>query len=108
MYSNQMMIIGILFGSGQAWVEQRKFAIRNLRDFGFGKTSMEGLIMEEVKEVVDWIKRQNGKPIMLYRRLKLATLNALWAILSGERYEHDDPHLTEIMENYDLYVIQNL
>ena len=100
-----MMIIGILLGSGQALVEQRKFAIRNLRDFGFGGTSMEDIIMEEVKELLDWIKEKTGQPITLNRRLKLATFNALWRILSGERYEHDDPHLTEMVENYELYVL---
>ena len=101
-----MTMIGIIFGNGQAWVEQRKFAIRNLRDFGFGRTSMEGLIIEEVKELLDWIKQQNGQPITLQRRFNLATLNALWTILSGERYAHDDPHLTKMMEDYELYVIQ--
>ena len=103
--TQEFMMIGIIFGGGQAWAEQIKFAIRNLRDFGFGKTSMEGLIMEEVKELLHWIKQQHGKPIALHRRLVLATVNALWTILSGERYEHNDPHLTEMLDNFQTYVI---
>ena len=101
------MMIGIIFGDGQAWAEQRKFAIRHLRDFGFGKTSMEALIMEEVKELLHWINQQHGKPITLHRRFSLATLNALWTILSGERYEHDDLHLTKMLNNFETYVIPN-
>ena len=63
--------------------------------------------MEEVKELLDWIKQQYDKPITLHRRLNLATLNALWAILSGERYDHNDPRLTEMVDSYNSYVIQN-
>ena len=99
------MILGITFGRGQAWVEQRNFAIRNLRHFGFGKTSMEGLIMEDVTELLNWIKQQAGKPISFQRRFNLIVMNALWTILSGERYEHDDPHLTEMLEKFDTSVI---
>ena len=99
---------GIVFGGGEAWKEQKKFATRNLRDFGFGKKSMEGLIMDEVNELIGWIKEQNGKPISLRRRFTLAVINALWKILSGERYDHDDPLLTRILDNYDTYVIRNL
>jgi hypothetical protein len=32
---------------GEYWKEQRRFALRNLRDFGFGKSSMEDAIVAE-------------------------------------------------------------
>ncbi|CAG7725411.1 unnamed protein product, partial [Allacma fusca] len=38
---------GIIVSEGQEWVEQRRFTLRHLRDFGFGKNLMENLIMEE-------------------------------------------------------------
>ena len=96
-----------MFGSGKAWTEQRRFAIRNLRDLGLGRTSMEGLITEEVKELIEWIKLQNGQPITLHRKFEIAVINALWTILSGTRFEHGDPHLAEILDNCDLYVTED-
>ena len=34
---------GIVYGDGRKWREQRRFTIATLRDFGFGKSSMEDL-----------------------------------------------------------------
>ena len=39
---------GVLASGGQYWREQRRFMLRNLKDFGFGKASMENLIQDEV------------------------------------------------------------
>lgn len=39
---------GIVFTHGQQWTEQRRFALKTLRDFGFGKKSMEHVILDEV------------------------------------------------------------
>ncbi|CAG7731123.1 unnamed protein product [Allacma fusca] len=41
---------GIIASEGQEWVEQRRFTLRHLRDFGFGKNLMENLIMEELDD----------------------------------------------------------
>jgi methyl farnesoate epoxidase/farnesoate epoxidase len=48
---------GILFSDGvHSWNEQRRFALRTLRDFGFGKQSMEGLLQSELQALVDRFK----------------------------------------------------
>ena len=41
-------IPGVLQSEGRTWLEQRRFALRTLRDFGFGKSGMEQMIKEEV------------------------------------------------------------
>jgi hypothetical protein len=48
-----LSILGIIFANGHNWKVQRRFCLRNLRDFGFGKASMEALIMDEVKQLGD-------------------------------------------------------
>jgi len=92
---------GILQASGDVWLEQRRFGMRTLRDFGFGRASMEEMILEEAQELCDWLKNQGGAPVELNRRLSLAVVNSLWRILTGERYDHDDKALLDIMDNLE-------
>lgn len=42
---------GVIMTNGQIWREQRRFLLKNLRDFGFGKNSMEGIIQEEMAKL---------------------------------------------------------
>jgi len=36
---------------GQSWREQRRFLLKNLKDFGFGRASMESLIQDEMAKL---------------------------------------------------------
>jgi len=62
---------------------------------------MEGLLMNEVNELVDWLRQKNGEPVSLHRRLNLSVVNALWTIISGERYDHEDPKLVDIWDQLE-------
>ena len=42
---------GVIGTSGQYWREQRRFLLRNLKDFGFGKASMESIIQDEMAKL---------------------------------------------------------
>ena len=55
------------------------------------------MILEEVTELVEELKRDSGKPVVTQNRFNIAVLNALWTIISGERLSHDDPELKEII-----------
>ena len=92
---------GILFSQGKYWREQRRFMLRNLRDFGFGKSEMEDTILDEVEELIDELKENVGKPICLDNTLNLSIVNALWAILVGEKLPLKDPKLAKIVENFN-------
>ena len=43
---------GLLASTGKEWQEQRRFTMRQLRDLGFGKSSMEDAINDEVEKLV--------------------------------------------------------
>jgi len=94
---------GILRSTGETWAEQRRFSLRQLRDFGFGKSSMEEIVMDEVKEISDWLKREEGNPVSLTHRFSLATYNSIWRILTGERFDHDDAKLHKILDDLKRY-----
>lgn len=92
------LLLGLINSDGEEWMEQRRFTLRTLRDFGFGKKCMEAMIMDEVTEVIDRLKKHSGKPVSVNRMFSLAILNSLWTILTSERYEHDDPTLNKILD----------
>lgn len=88
--------LGVFFSDGPFWVEQRRFTLRHLRDFGFGKRSMEEFIMEEIE---DTIKEITQKEIVQVTGLfSIATLNVLWRMIAGARYERDDAELLLLLE----------
>ena len=39
------------------WVEQRRFALRHLKDFGFGKVGLQGVIQDEVEDLVKYFAK---------------------------------------------------
>ena len=87
---------GIVFTEGRKWQEQRRFALRRLRDFGFGTRSMEAIVQDEIQELIERLKQDVGKPISMQNRFNGAVINALWTIVAGERFRQDDPKVNEI------------
>lgn len=50
--------LGIFFTEGQVWFEQRRFALRFMRDFGFGRRQdeLESEIQDEILVLMDLLK----------------------------------------------------
>ena len=80
---------GLVNNGGQSWSEQRRFALRHLKDFGFGKSSMEDLVLDEAKELINDIKAEIGTndKVTINERFNLAIVNALWKIITSKRLD---------------------
>lgn len=50
------LVQGLIVVDEQLWVEQRRFVLRHLREFGFGRTSMVTIIEDEASKLVDHFK----------------------------------------------------
>ncbi|KAJ9584216.1 hypothetical protein L9F63_021441, partial [Diploptera punctata] len=86
--------LGVFFSDGPFWVEQRRFTLRHLRDFGFGKKSMQDLILDE-----SVVSCGNSVPIRTATGMfAVSTLNVLWGMLAGTRYSRDDAELKDLLE----------
>lgn len=89
---------GIIEGSDKTWTEQRRFALSTLKDFGFGKASMEILINEEVVQFMEYIDEQSQSgPIAVANMFNIAVLNILWQIVAGQRFDYNDKALNELV-----------
>ena len=96
---------GIIFTHGKYWQDQRRFLLRTLRDFGFGKSSMEDLILEESEKLNKMIaNKMLNYPVDLGQTFNVSVFNALWVIMVGEKFELDDPELKTIVETLQNYL----
>ncbi len=99
--------VGVIHNEGPEWQEQRRFALRHLRDLGFGRTSSEGLIQEEIHDLREEIRAKsmsnpNGS-VNFKSMFNLSLVNILWALIGGERFKRDDARLgflLDLVENF--------
>jgi hypothetical protein len=78
----------LIFSSGSPWREQRRFTLKNLRDFGFGRSSMEHLIKDELKELVAEIRpshipNDESNVVVLDSALNAAVTNVIWWMVAS-------------------------
>lgn len=85
---------GLIPATGKEWREQRRFTLRHLRDFGFGKSSMEEIIKEEYDDLAASIMERINKgedELDTSLLFNIAVLNVIWSIVTGKRFERDNP-----------------
>lgn len=96
------LYLGLIFAEGEKWKEQRRFTLRNLRNFGFGKSSLETVIHEEITECIELVKKKLGNNVEgvvpdMHELFGPAVINVLWLIMSGKRSKHDDPEFLHLL-----------
>lgn len=94
---------GIFFTDGAFWLHQRRFTLRNLRDFGFGRRyqEYEVEVLDEMKNLVELIKEgpkfehekkyfRQGGHVCLPKALIGALGNSFLQVCTGERIPRAD------------------
>ena len=92
---------GLLFSSGQEWRDQRRFVMRSLGEFGFGKKSMDALITEEVNKLKECLETHCNTSFDLNLYMNTAVINSLWVIAVGEVLDFEDPEVRCSIETID-------
>jgi hypothetical protein len=66
--------------------------MRALKDFGFGRASMEERILEESGRLEEHFMQaaEDGVQLSVDSIFNKATLNVVWGIVAGETYDYDD------------------
>ena len=94
--------VGIVQTSGKTWKEQRRFALKHLRDFGLGKQCMEALIVDEINELSEKWKQNlqlNEEQTINWTTFNMSILNALWGIVSSRRFDLNN---VEEIEKFEI------
>lgn len=91
------LLAGFIASEGAQWEAQRRFGLRNLRDFGFGKMSSEVMAHEDIADLIEKFRKDTGQPISVADRFNMSVINSLWYIISGQRHDIDDPNFKAIL-----------
>jgi len=98
---------GIVFSTGEHWKEQRRFAMRTLKEFGVGKTATQTIINDEIAKLVEELRMENGKTVNLKFRTNLAVVNTLWQILNGEKSDTKNPEMMDVFRTTAEFIQEN-
>ncbi|KAF3834880.1 hypothetical protein F7725_027438 [Dissostichus mawsoni] len=93
--------LGIVFSNGNTWKQQRRFALSTLKYFGFGKKSLEPIILDEFSYCAKDIKSYNGKPFNPHLLMNNVVSNIICSLVFGHRFEYGDKKFTKLMEWFD-------
>jgi len=91
--------LGFFFTDGSFWVEQRRFSLRHLRDLGFGKKSLEGIIIDETEELIKRLQPEGAKGNGFF---SLPSINILWSVLGGERLSTTDDEFMTLLHKIKM------
>ncbi|XP_023317762.1 methyl farnesoate epoxidase-like [Trichogramma pretiosum] len=81
--------MGIVLNDGQDWIDQKRFLLKALKDFGFGKQSMEDLVLQDVEMLCDIVRNQMLDKAMdvhdFCEITAIAVVSSLWNLIAGRR-----------------------
>lgn len=96
--------LGVMLTDSEFWKEQRRFSLRHLREFGFGRRDMSAMVEEEAENIIKYFKermRATGGKVVEYEMetlFNVHVLNTLWTMLAGIRYKNDDKNLKHLQD----------
>ena len=68
-----------------------------MKDFGFGKAGLEGVIQEEAEEIVKYLGQFDQQDFRMNTVFGVPVINILWTIVAGRRFQLDDPRVERMM-----------
>ena len=89
--------LGIINTDGPTWTAQRRFALKELRDLGFGRKSLDSAMQDEVDEVIDKLLQIKTGIIEMDSTFNTAIINVLWQIVASKRFDPDSSDTKRMM-----------
>merc|ERR1712012_233218 len=79
--------LGITNSDGPKWTEQRRFALKHLKDLGFGRKSLDAVTVEEADQVIDSFLNTKDGIIQMKNNFNAALINVIWQIVASKKFD---------------------
>uniref|UniRef100_A0A8C9ZPS0 Cytochrome P450 2J2-like n=1 Tax=Sander lucioperca TaxID=283035 RepID=A0A8C9ZPS0_SANLU len=90
---------GLIFSNGNTWKQQRRFAFSTLKYFGFGKKSLEPIILDEFAYLTsNFLFNCKGKPFNPHLIINNTVSNIICYLVFGHRFEYSDEKFVKLMK----------
>ncbi|KAI8489166.1 hypothetical protein Bbelb_331510 [Branchiostoma belcheri] len=89
---------------GERWAERRRFALSALRQFGMGRRSAEGRILEETTALCAAIRSLDGAPADISHLIGNAVSNIICSMSFGNRFQYDDEEFKRLSHAFSYLV----
>ncbi|KAK3883064.1 hypothetical protein Pcinc_012595 [Petrolisthes cinctipes] len=86
---------GLVNSNGIVWHNSRRFALRQLRELGVGKSSLMDSMQYEAAILVKDFQEHVDTPQPIPWSLNVAILNVIWQLTADVRFQVDDPKVNE-------------
>ena len=83
---------------GAQWLGQRNFTVKQLKNFGFGKKDLEGVIVEEARDLVEHIESLGDIVKVNDSLFAVPVLNVLWNMVVGYSLNRDDEEMKSLLK----------
>ena len=74
---------GLVFIDGDFFSRQKNFCVKHLKNFGFGKTSLETVILEQAHNLTEFLGDNEGATEVSNNLFAVPVLNVLWSMIAG-------------------------
>ncbi|XP_072200331.1 cytochrome P450 2J4-like [Excalfactoria chinensis] len=88
---------GIMLATGHTWKQQRRFALKTLRNLGLGKRGLEQRVQEEAHHMLEFFASLKEKPLDPYYPLIHSVSNVICAVVYGHRFSREDETFHELI-----------
>ena len=70
--------------NGELWKKNRQFFLTNVKDFGFGKKTMEDIIQKVTQKLMNKIETSEYDSIATDKLFNIPAINIVWEIMAGK------------------------
>ena len=98
---------GIIFTENKKWSVQRRFSLKTLKDFGFGKQSLEEAMNLEIECLIEQLK-QHEEDYQMTTDFNIPIINILWQLAASTRFTEEDYEGIELVEKVNYLFSKGL
>ena len=82
-------------------MRQRNITMSILKSLGFGRNIMQTAIEAEVRNLLELIATNAGKPMDVSKCITISVSNVICGILFQKHYSYDDSHFVELTQSFE-------